>query len=72
MQIDDTLVDSHLEAVPGLGTLSARSLLGGDPKSLGRKLPDIQRYKLIFCILPFLKKTNQILYATINWSKIKL
>ena len=36
MEIDDALVDAHLESIPGLGTLSARSLPGGDAKDLGR------------------------------------
>ncbi len=36
MQVDDTLVDAHLEVVPGLGALTARSLAGGDSKDLGR------------------------------------
>ena len=35
MQIDDALVDAHLEAIPGLGSLSARSLPGGDAQGLG-------------------------------------
>merc|ERR1719234_1791590 len=35
VQIDDTLVDPHLELVPGLGSLTARSLPGGDPEDLG-------------------------------------
>merc|ERR1712048_718481 len=30
-----TLVDPHLELVPGLGTLTARSLPSGDPEGLG-------------------------------------
>lgn len=34
MQIDDTLVDAHLETIPGLGTLTARSLTGGDAQHL--------------------------------------
>lgn len=34
--IDDTLVDSHLESIPGLGTLTTRRLPGGDAESLGR------------------------------------
>lgn len=33
--IDDTLVDAHLEAVPGVGTLSAGRLTGGDLENLG-------------------------------------
>merc|ERR1719370_2433938 len=32
VQVDDTLVDPHLELVPGLGTLTARSLPGGHPE----------------------------------------
>ena len=35
MQVDDPLVDPHLEPVPGLGTLAARGLPGGDPQGLG-------------------------------------
>merc|ERR1712029_111947 len=35
VQVDDALVDSHLELVPGLGTLTARSLSSGDPEGLG-------------------------------------
>ena len=35
MEIDHTLVDAHLEAIPGLGTFTARSLPGGDSQSLG-------------------------------------
>ena len=34
MQIDDALVDPHLELVPGLGTLSTRGLTGGDTQGL--------------------------------------
>ena len=34
MQIDDALVDPHLEPIPGLGALSARGLTGGDPQGL--------------------------------------
>ena len=35
MQVDDSLVDPHLEFVPGLAALSARSLTGGDSQGLG-------------------------------------
>lgn len=35
MQIDDALVDAHLEAIPGLGTFTARCLTGGDAEDLG-------------------------------------
>ena len=34
MEVDDSLVDPHLELVPGLTTLSAGSLTGGDPQGL--------------------------------------
>ena len=33
--INDTLVDSHLEAIPSVGTLTARGLTGGDAQDLG-------------------------------------
>lgn len=33
--LDETLVDAHLVAIPGLGTLTARSLTGGDLEGLG-------------------------------------
>merc|ERR1711872_532218 len=35
VQVDDPLVDSHLEPVPGLGALTARGFPRGDPKGLG-------------------------------------
>lgn len=35
MEIDETLVDAHLETIPGLGTVTARGLTGGDAKNLG-------------------------------------
>ena len=35
MQINHTLVDPQLELVPGLGSLSARSLTGRDTEGLG-------------------------------------
>lgn len=35
MQIDETFVDSHLEAIPRLGTLTTGSFPGGDAKGLG-------------------------------------
>lgn len=35
VQVDDTLVDAHLEPVPGLGTFTARGLAGGDAQHLG-------------------------------------
>lgn len=34
-ELDETLVDAHLVAVPGLGTLTARGLAGGDLEGLG-------------------------------------
>lgn len=33
--LNQTLVDSHLKAIPGLGTLTARSLSGGNLQGLG-------------------------------------
>merc|ERR1719189_1493688 len=35
VEINHPLVDPHLEFVPSLGTLSTRSLTGGDAKGLG-------------------------------------
>jgi len=36
VEVDDVLVDPHLEAIPGLGTFTARSLPSGDSEGLGR------------------------------------
>lgn len=36
VQIDQALVDPHLEAIPGFGALTTGSLSGGDAQSLGR------------------------------------
>ena len=35
VQVNHSLVDPHLELVPGLATLSTGSLPGGDPQHLG-------------------------------------
>ena len=35
VEVDHPLVDPQLESVPGLGTLTARGLPGGDPQGLG-------------------------------------
>lgn len=35
--LDEALVDSHLKSIPGLGTLSAGSLAGGDLQGAGWK-----------------------------------
>lgn len=35
MEVNHSLVDPHLELVPGLGALSARCLSGGDSQHLG-------------------------------------
>jgi hypothetical protein len=35
VEIDETLVDAHLETIPGLGTVTARGLTGGDTENLG-------------------------------------
>lgn len=36
LEVDDSLVDAHLEAIPRLGALSAGGLTGGNPQDLGR------------------------------------
>lgn len=35
VEVDETLVDLHLEHVPGLGAVTARGLAGGDAEGLG-------------------------------------
>ena len=35
MQVEDALVDTHLEAVPGVGSLAARGLARDDLELLG-------------------------------------
>lgn len=37
MQVDEALVDPHLEAIPGLGPFAAGGLPGGDAQSLKRE-----------------------------------
>lgn len=37
MQVDQTLVDSHLELVEGFGTVTTGRLTGGDAEDLGRE-----------------------------------
>lgn len=34
VQVNEPLMDTHLEAIPGLGTLTTRCLPGSDPQSL--------------------------------------
>ena len=35
MDVDHSLVDAHLEAIPGLGTFTAGGLAGSDSQDLG-------------------------------------
>mmetsp|Transcript_29068 Transcript_29068/g.74786 ORF Transcript_29068/g.74786 Transcript_29068/m.74786 type:complete len:209 (-) Transcript_29068:37-663(-) len=35
VKVDEALVDAHLEAIPGVGTLTARRLAGGNAQRLG-------------------------------------
>ena len=35
VQVDDTLMNAHLEAIPGLATLTTRCFTGGDAEDLG-------------------------------------
>lgn len=37
VKVNEAFVDPHLKPVPGLGTLSTRSLTGGDAQSLKRR-----------------------------------
>lgn len=37
VKVNETLMDPHLEPVPGFGTLSARGLTGGDAQGLRKQ-----------------------------------
>lgn len=47
MQIDQTLVDAHFEAIPSVGTFSRRRLTGGDAQLLGRHTDGSSDVKLL-------------------------
>ena len=47
VQIDQALVDAHFETIPGVRTLSGRSLTGGDAKLLGRHTDGSADVKLL-------------------------
>ena len=53
VKIDQTLVDAHFEAIPGVGTFSGRSLTGGDAQLLGRHADRSTDVKLLVegCLL---------------------
>merc|ERR1719276_154201 len=51
VQVNDTLVDTHLELVPSLGTFSARSLTGGDSELLGRHSNGSLHLRFILCLI---------------------
>lgn len=53
MQINDSLVNAHLEAIPGLTALTARCFAGGDPQHFGRPTDwALSKEKLIHLTLP--------------------
>lgn len=43
VKVNEAFVDPHLKPIPGLGTLSTRSLTGGDAQSLKGKKPGLQQ-----------------------------
>jgi hypothetical protein len=47
VQVDQALVDAHFEAVPGVGTLSTRSLTGGNSQVLGGETDGSSDMKLL-------------------------
>ncbi len=61
VEIDDALVDAHLETIPGLGTLSARSLPGGDAENLGRHADGALDLQLFLLGTPVIKKKRDFL-----------
>ena len=61
VEIDDALVDAHLETIPGLGTLSARSLPGGDAENLGRHADGALDLQLFLLSTPVIKKKRDFL-----------
>jgi hypothetical protein len=48
VKIDDTLVDSHLESIPSLGTLTTRSL----PRGNSQHLRSNETHRLITTLMP--------------------
>ena len=44
VKVDETLVDPHLEAIPGLGTLTAGGLPGGDAKGLKGEVAYLEKH----------------------------
>lgn len=55
VQVNESLVDSHLEAVPGFGTLTARGLARRDAHHLGR-----HPYWSLYLQLLVLRTTDQV------------
>ena len=66
VQIDDTLVNAHLEAIPSLGTFTTRSLSGGDPQGLGWHTHG--SFDLQFFILGSLDEVVADLFETLHIS----
>ena len=62
MQVNQTLVDSHLELVEGFGTVTTRRLTGGDAKDLGRKADGTLNLKLL--ILSTLDKISRDCFSS--------
>ena len=62
VQVNQTLVDSHLELVEGFGTVTTRRLTGGDAKDLGRKADGTLNLKLL--ILSTLDKISRDCFSS--------
>ena len=66
VQVNHTLVDAHLETIPGLGTFTTRSLTCGNPEDLGRH-PDGSFYFEVF-VLGSLDKIGTDLFEALDVS----
>jgi len=64
VQVDQTLVNSHLETIEGLGTVTTRRLTGGDTENLGRKTDGTLNLELL--ILGTLDKIRRDLFQVLD------
>ena len=55
MKVDETLMDPHLKAIPGLGSFTAGGLPGGDAKGLKEEMAYLENsntFKNLLLCLP--------------------
>ncbi|KAG1080411.1 hypothetical protein G6F42_023365 [Rhizopus arrhizus] len=64
VQVDQTLVNSHLETIEGLGTVTTRRLTGGDTENLGGETNGTLNLKLL--ILGTLDKITGNLFEVLD------